>query len=50
MTTVTDFLVAGLEQVRKSWGWFLAFGILLTVLGARAHEDHPEVSESARAT
>jgi hypothetical protein len=44
MTTVTDFLVAGLEQVRKS------FGILLTVLGARAHEDHPEVSESARAT
>jgi uncharacterized membrane protein HdeD (DUF308 family) len=34
MTTVSDFIVAGLEQVRKSWGWFLAFGILLTVLGA----------------
>ena len=34
MTTVTDFFVAGLEQVRKSWGWFLIFGILLTVLGA----------------
>jgi uncharacterized membrane protein HdeD (DUF308 family) len=34
MTTVSDFFVAGLEQVRKSWGWFLAFGILLTVLGA----------------
>ena len=34
MTTVTDFFVAGLEQVRKSWGWFLVFGILLTVLGA----------------
>jgi uncharacterized membrane protein HdeD (DUF308 family) len=34
MTTVSDFFVASLEQVRKSWGWFLAFGILLTVLGA----------------
>jgi uncharacterized membrane protein HdeD (DUF308 family) len=34
MTTGSDFFVAGLEQVRKSWGWFLAFGILLTVLGA----------------
>ena len=34
MSTVSDFFVAGLEQVRKSWGWFLAFGILLTVLGA----------------
>ena len=34
MTTVTDLFAAGLEQVRKSWGWFLVFGILLTVLGA----------------
>lgn len=34
MTYVSDFLVAGLEQVRKSWGWFLIFGILLTALGA----------------
>ena len=34
MTTASDYIVAGLEQVRKSWGWFLAFGILLTVLGA----------------
>lgn len=33
MTTITDFLAAGYEQVRKSWGWFLAFGILLIVLG-----------------
>jgi uncharacterized membrane protein HdeD (DUF308 family) len=33
MTTVTDFFVAGLEQVRKSWGWFLVFGILLMILG-----------------
>jgi uncharacterized membrane protein HdeD (DUF308 family) len=34
MTTVADFFVAGLQQIRKSWGWFLIFGILLTVLGA----------------
>jgi uncharacterized membrane protein HdeD (DUF308 family) len=33
MTTVTDFFAAGLEQVRKSWGWFLVFGILLAILG-----------------
>ena len=33
MSTVSDFFVASLEQVRKSWGWFLAFGILLMVLG-----------------
>src|SRR5258708_13781060 len=33
MTNVSDFLAAGLEQVRRSWGWFLVFGILLTVLG-----------------
>jgi len=26
-------LIAGLESVRRSWGWFLALGILLTVLG-----------------
>jgi uncharacterized membrane protein HdeD (DUF308 family) len=33
MTNVSDFVAAGVEQVRKSWGWFLALGILLTVLG-----------------
>jgi len=33
MTTVTDLFAAGLEQVRKSWGWFLVSGILLMVLG-----------------
>jgi uncharacterized membrane protein HdeD (DUF308 family) len=33
MSNVTDFFVAGLEQVRKSWGWFLVFGVLLIVLG-----------------
>jgi uncharacterized membrane protein HdeD (DUF308 family) len=25
---------AGIEEIRKSWGWFLLFGILLMVLGA----------------
>ena len=33
MTNVTDLFAAGLEQVRKSWGWFFAFGILLVILG-----------------
>jgi uncharacterized membrane protein HdeD (DUF308 family) len=34
MATLSDVFAAGLEQVRKSWGWFLTFGILLTALGA----------------
>ena len=33
MTTTTDFFAAGLEQVRKSWGWFLVLGVLLITLG-----------------
>lgn len=33
MTTATDFFAAGLEQVRKSWGWFLVLGVLLITLG-----------------
>ena len=33
MTSVSDYLEAGIEQVRKSWGWYLVFGILLTILG-----------------
>lgn len=33
MSTMSDIFAAGLEQVRKSWGWFLIFGILLTILG-----------------
>ena len=33
MTTVTDFFAAGLEQVRRSWSWFLVVGILLVILG-----------------
>jgi len=27
-------LMAGMEEVRNSWGWSLALGILLTILGA----------------
>jgi uncharacterized membrane protein HdeD (DUF308 family) len=27
-------LIAGLEEIRKSWGWFLVLGIALVVLGA----------------
>lgn len=33
MTTVSDLFAAGLDQVRKSWGWFLVLGILLMILG-----------------
>jgi uncharacterized membrane protein HdeD (DUF308 family) len=33
MATFTDFFGAGLEQVRRSWVWFLVFGVLLTILG-----------------
>jgi uncharacterized membrane protein HdeD (DUF308 family) len=33
MTTINDVFAAGLNQVRKSWGWFLVLGILLTILG-----------------
>jgi uncharacterized membrane protein HdeD (DUF308 family) len=33
MTTATDFFAAGLDQVRKSWTWFLVLGISLTILG-----------------
>lgn len=34
MTHFSDVFAAGLEQVRKSWGWFLVFGLLLAILGA----------------
>jgi uncharacterized membrane protein HdeD (DUF308 family) len=33
MTTVADIFAAGLEEVRKSWGWFLVSGIALMILG-----------------
>src|SRR5215467_7982103 len=34
MSTFSDIFAAGMEQVRKSWGWFFVLGILLAVLGA----------------
>jgi uncharacterized membrane protein HdeD (DUF308 family) len=34
MATNTDNpLTAGIEEIRRSWGWFLALGILLTLCG-----------------
>jgi len=33
MTTISSLFAESLEEVRKSWGWFLIFGILLMVLG-----------------
>ena len=30
---LSDSLLAGIQELRSSWGWFLAFGILLIVLG-----------------
>ena len=34
MSNMSSVFVAGIEEVRKSWGWFLVFGILLMILGA----------------
>ena len=34
MSNISSVFVAGLEELRKSWGWFLMFGILLVILGA----------------
>jgi uncharacterized membrane protein HdeD (DUF308 family) len=33
MNYLSDAVTAGLEQVRRSWGWFLVFGIALILLG-----------------
>jgi uncharacterized membrane protein HdeD (DUF308 family) len=33
MTNVSNLFVAGIEEVRKSWSWFLTLGVLLIVLG-----------------
>jgi len=33
MTYFSDFFASGLDRVRKSWGGFLVFGILLMILG-----------------
>lgn len=32
--SVANPFVAGLEEIRSSWGWFLTLGILLMILGA----------------
>ena len=32
-TTCCNPLIAGIEEIRGSWGWFLALGILLAVFG-----------------
>ncbi|MGO9241480.1 MAG: HdeD family acid-resistance protein [Bryobacteraceae bacterium] len=32
-TSTNNPLIAGMEEIRKSWGWFLFLGIALTVLG-----------------
>ena len=29
----SDFFVAGMEEIRKSWGWFMFLGIALIILG-----------------
>jgi uncharacterized membrane protein HdeD (DUF308 family) len=34
MSKLSEVFMAGLEEVRKSWGWFIGLGILLMVLGA----------------
>jgi uncharacterized membrane protein HdeD (DUF308 family) len=33
MTSISNLFIAGMEEVRKAWGWFLVFGVLLVVLG-----------------
>jgi uncharacterized membrane protein HdeD (DUF308 family) len=33
MTNISSLFVSGMEEVRRTWGWFLALGILLIGLG-----------------
>jgi len=33
MRSLAEVFMSGLEEIRKSWGWFLALGILLIILG-----------------
>jgi uncharacterized membrane protein HdeD (DUF308 family) len=33
MSELPNPLMAGIEEIRRSWGWFLALGMLLTILG-----------------
>jgi uncharacterized membrane protein HdeD (DUF308 family) len=34
MGKISDVFMEGIEEIRKSWGWFLVIGILLMILGA----------------
>ena len=34
MNALSTLFAAGIEEVRKSWGWFLLSGIVLMALGA----------------
>ena len=34
MNTISSLFAAGIEEIGKSWGWFLVSGIVLMVLGA----------------
>ena len=34
MTSISQVFTDAIAEVRKSWGWFLVLGILLTILGA----------------
>lgn len=34
MSTISDLFVTGIEDLRRSWGWFLTAGMLLILLGA----------------
>jgi uncharacterized membrane protein HdeD (DUF308 family) len=34
MTKISDVFTDAIAEIRKSWGWFLAVGILLMILGA----------------
>ena len=34
MSKISDVFAAAIDEIRKSWGWFLALGILLMILGA----------------
>ena len=33
MSNISSLFAAGIDEVRRSWGWFLVSGILLMVLG-----------------
>jgi uncharacterized membrane protein HdeD (DUF308 family) len=33
MSKLSDVFMAGIEEIRKSWGWFVVIGILLMILG-----------------